>query len=110
MSTVISNFINNAIKFTPNNGNIDVGFTRNKDEAKIIVRDNGVGMTKVQLNNLFDPEKHVSAKGTNKEEGFGLGLVLCKELAELHSGKISLESEVNVGTVATFHLYDPYSS
>jgi signal transduction histidine kinase len=110
LSTVICNFINNAIKFTADNGSIYVGHTRNKDEAKIVVKDTGVGMTDIHLANLFDPEKHVYARGTNKEKGFGLGLVLSKELAELHNSKISIESEVNVGTIATLHLYDPVMS
>lgn len=104
LSIIISNFINNAIKFTSNNGSIDVAYKTDGGMVQISVQDTGVGLSDVQLKNLFNPEKNVSEKGTNDEKGFGLGLKLCKELAQLHNGKIAIHSEINAGTTASLLL------
>ena len=104
LSIIISNFINNAIKFTPNNGSIVIGYKMDQDVVHIFVRDTGVGLSDDQLNNIFNPDKIVSAKGTNDEKGFGLGLKLCKELAELHNGEIAIHSTINTGTTASLLL------
>jgi signal transduction histidine kinase len=105
LSVIIANFINNAIKFTPNNGQIKIGCTVKEKVFQVFVEDNGLGMTKEQLNHLFDSEvQNKSTEGTHKETGFGLGLMLCKELAELHRGRIIIKSGYTKGTTAILEL------
>lgn len=106
IETVIRNLINNAIKFTERNGKIEVLITK-KDESyiRVSIIDNGIGMDEKTLSNLFKIDAKVSSKGTEGEPSAGLGLILCKELAEKNNGKVSVESELKEGTA--FHLDIP---
>ncbi len=102
LQTVLRNLISNAIKFTRHGGSIFVEAVKTGEEIIISVMDNGVGMSEVQVANMFKIDKSSSTPGTDKEEGTGLGLVLCKELVEKNKGKISVNSSVNKGS--TFNL------
>ncbi len=102
--TVIRNLISNAIKFTPNGGQIRVFAENIKDEAeqremiKICVTDTGIGIPRENLDKLFRIDQQVRTSGTANEKGTGLGLILCKELTDKHGGKIWAESEVGKGS------------
>lgn len=106
MNTILRNLISNAIKFTPRGGTIEIGSSDNDfaEQAgiSIFIKDNGIGMKKEIINNLFMPDKTVSRPGTEKEPSTGLGLVLCKEFIEKHNGKIRVESEEGKGS--TFYI------
>lgn len=108
ISTVIRNLISNAIKFTPNGGNIFVSskskVVNNKRVIETKICDSGVGMSYDQLNKLFKIEHNVTSKGTNNEAGTGLGLVLCKEFMTQNDGEIRAESELEVGSKFIFNL------
>ena len=108
ISTVIRNLISNAIKFTPNGGNIFVSskskVVNNKRVIETKICDSGVGMSYDQLNKLFKIEHNVTSKGTNNEAGTGLGLVLCKEFMNQNDGEIRAESELEVGSKFIFNL------
>ena len=108
ISTVIRNLISNAIKFTPNGGNIFVSskekIVNNKKIIETKICDSGVGMSYDQLNKLFKIEHNVASKGTNNEAGTGLGLVLCKEFMTQNDGEIRAESELKVGSKFIFDL------
>ena len=108
ISTVIRNLISNAIKFTPNGGNIFVSskskVVNNKKVIETKICDSGVGMSYDQLNKLFKIEHNVTSKGTNNEAGTGLGLVLCKEFMTQNDGEIRAESELEVGSKFIFNL------
>src|ERR1035437_6435859 len=94
LKTVLRNLISNAIKFTNSGGRININAEENSGNIIISVSDNGVGITPVNLAKLFDISEVITTKGTAKETGTGLGLLLCKEFVEKHGGKIWLESEV----------------
>ncbi len=98
VDTVFRNLISNAIKFTHPNGEVKIEASTNKEFLLINVQDNGVGIPEEIIDKLFKIEEKTSTLGTNEELGSGLGLVLCKEFIELNYGKISVESQVNVGT------------
>ena len=98
IQTIIGNIINNAIKFTPTNGKIDIETSFFKNYFSVSISDNGVGMNSTQLNNLFKIEKSQSTPGTNNEAGTGLGLILCHEFIKLNGGQIRAESQVGQGT------------
>lgn len=98
MQVVVRNLISNAIKFTGYGGSITVSARRNLSATEISIRDTGVGISDQDIPKLFRIDMHHSTDGTNNEKGTGLGLVLCKEIVEKHSGTITVESTVGKGT------------
>ncbi|MGA7720318.1 MAG: ATP-binding protein [Ignavibacteriaceae bacterium] len=104
LHSVLQNLITNSIKFTNKGGLIKFhSVTAGNDLIQITVSDNGIGMTNDQVNNLFGL-KAVSTRGTNNEKGTGLGLMICKEMIDLHGGTISVKSETGIGTDISFTL------
>jgi len=101
---IFRNLITNSLKFTDLNGEVIISAVKNSAEIIISVEDNGIGMEKNILQNLFIANKIKSKKGTNNEHGTGLGLTLCKEFIEKHNGKIWVESEVNKGSKFNFSI------
>lgn len=77
-STVFRNLVTNAIKFTPDNGNISIHLIKKADFCEIRVKDSGVGISEENIRKLFKIDSNHSTLGTNVEKGTGLGLVLCK--------------------------------
>ena len=104
LSTIMRNLVSNAIKFTMHNGKIIVSSRDIDGFIEISVIDNGVGIEKENLQNLFRIDKSVRTKGTANECGTGLGLILCKEMIEMHGGEICVESEPRIGTKFIFTL------
>lgn len=104
VNTVIRNLISNAIKFTPNNGNIEVINNLTGQFVYVSVKDSGVGISPEDINKLFRIDVNYSKPGTNEEQGTGLGLLLCKDFIEKNGGKIFVESEENKGSTFTFTL------
>eukprot|EP01107_Rhizomastix_libera_P015834 TRINITY_DN6212_c0_g1_i1.p1 TRINITY_DN6212_c0_g1~~TRINITY_DN6212_c0_g1_i1.p1 ORF type:complete len:558 (+),score=-26.50 TRINITY_DN6212_c0_g1_i1:317-1990(+) len=103
--TIIRNIVSNSIKFTNEGGKISVKAFVAFDTIKIIIADNGIGISSDGLEKLFKIEHTISTKGTNNEVGAGLGLILTKEFIDYHSGKISVQSSPGKGT--TFELSFP---
>jgi signal transduction histidine kinase/ligand-binding sensor domain-containing protein len=95
---VIRNLVTNAIKFTPQYGKICVSLTENNDHLQVEIRDNGVGITATDQLKLFRIDSNFSNKGTNGEEGTGLGLIICKEFIEKNNGRIWIESKPREGS------------
>ncbi len=100
---ILRNLIINAIKFTES-GTITVSATMNGDKVKVLVADTGIGMTDEVKNNLFGTNRKSTRKGTNMEEGSGLGLILAREFAEMLGSTLMVESKVNKGTSISFDL------
>lgn len=98
MLTVFRNLISNGIKFTNHNGLIKVEVKKINSTVLIDIYDNGIGMTKAQINNLLNSTTPSSTSGTNGEKGTGLGFILCKDFVSRHKGTIMVESELGVGT------------
>lgn len=97
LELVIRNLVNNSIKFTAMDGEINITSENHGHECWIKVQDNGVGISKKNEQNIFSLQSE-STYGTNNEKGVGLGLVLCKEFILLQHGKIWVESTVGIGT------------
>ena len=104
LKTVLRNLISNAIKFTNNGGAININAEQANSNITMSVADNGVGIPPENLAKLFDISEVLSTKGTAKETGTGLGLLLCKDFIEKHGGKIWVESEVGKGSEFKFTL------
>lgn len=98
LKTILRNLISNAIKFTPNNGNIKIDGARNGSETVLRVTDSGMGIPKESIEKLFDSNSTYTTAGTNNEQGTGLGLKLIKRLITKNNGEITVESEINKGT------------
>jgi two-component system, sensor histidine kinase and response regulator len=105
-NTVLRNLITNAIKFTPEEGEIEVSYSENPSNnfVRIEVSDTGVGIPKEQIDTLFKIDSNVSTLGTKNEIGTGLGLILCKDFVEKHGGEIGVESEEGKGSTFYFTL------
>lgn len=108
ITTVIRNLISNSVKFTNKGGIIKIYNESNEKRAKIYVEDNGVGMSKDLLYEIFRIDTKVTRKGTENEKGTGLGLILCKEFVEKNNGSIGVESEEGVGAKFWFTLSKEY--
>ncbi len=103
--TVLRNLISNAIKFTPNGGQVTVICEDNPNgQLEIMVKDTGIGMTAAQLDLLFKVGVSNKSVGTAGETGSGFGLILCHDLIELMGGRIWAESAPGQGTVFRFVL------
>ena len=104
IQTVIRNLINNAIKFTPQKGTIQIKAEENKSSVIISISDTGLGMSQNEMDHLFQPEKIKVSIGTNGEKGSGLGLLICKEFIDLNNGKISVSSKPGKGSTFSITL------
>jgi signal transduction histidine kinase/ligand-binding sensor domain-containing protein len=104
IKTILRNLISNAIKYTYKNGKVEVKAIFKDSQAVISVSDNGIGMTKETMAKLFRIDGDLLTPGTENEKGTGLGLLLCKEFVEKHSGKIWVESELGKGSIFSFSL------
>ncbi|MCF6333923.1 MAG: ATP-binding protein [Draconibacterium sp.] len=106
--TILRNLISNAIKFTQPGGKIQVyselSVIDGKEYQNICVTDNGVGIEEKKLGTLFRLDKAQSTPGTSNEKGNGLGLLLCKELAELQGSKMNVLSTQKTGSIFSFIL------
>ena len=104
LKTVLRNLVSNSIKFTNYGGAINISAEENSENVTISVSDNGTGIPPDNLSKLFDISEVLTTKGTAKETGTGLGLLLCKEFVEKHGGKIWVESEYGKGSNFKFTL------
>ena len=105
IETVVRNLLSNAIKFCNENDTVELLFSEDENSWRLTVKDSGVGMPEEVKMHLFDKDNRPTKSGTNNEKGTGLGLILCKDLIEMHDGKITVESEVGRGT--TFKIEMP---
>ncbi len=102
---VLLNLLSNAIKFTLAGGRVTVRARWTPDVGlQVSVSDTGIGISADKMHMVFEPFGQVENAFTKKYEGTGLGLPLAKALIELHGGDFKMESELNVGTTATFTL------
>ena len=94
----IINLVGNAVKFTPEGGLIEVLLQDLDDKVKIIVKDNGIGISEENQKIIFDRFNQVVDESSEQKGGSGLGLTITKQFITLHNGEIYVESEVGVGS------------
>lgn len=100
---ILRNFLANALKFTKD-GEITVSGHVEENGVSIAVSDTGVGMNEDHVKRLFDWESRRKTRGTNNEEGSGVALLLCKDMADRIGGDINVQSRVGRGTTITLVL------
>ncbi len=104
LQSILRNLVGNAIKFTGRNGKITIEALQRNNHTEISITDNGVGMDQETLEKILAKEKTVSTRGTGKETGSGLGLVMTKEMIDRHGGVLTGKSKIKRGTTFTFTL------
>jgi signal transduction histidine kinase len=104
IETVLRNLINNAIKFTSDEGSVEIEAKKDGGNVVVSITDNGIGISEEDVANLFRIDSKVKRKGTNNEDGTGLGLILCKEFVEKNNGTIWVESEAGKGSSFKFTI------
>lgn len=104
---IVNNLVSNALKFTPPGGTIEVNVSRDAKQARIEVRDTGMGIAADQLPHVFK-WLHQGSDGLPTREGLGIGLFIVRRLVELHGGNVRAASE-GLGCGATFTVFLPCS-
>lgn len=101
---VIYNLCDNAIRYTPDGGRVEVSIAETEKEAVLTVSDNGIGIAPEHHARIFERFYRVDKSHSKKSGGTGLGLSIVKHSVMYHNGKISISSEENKGTVVTVVL------
>jgi len=104
LAQVLDNLVSNALKFTAEGGRVSVSLYAEGDRAVVEVEDNGVGIPTAEQSRLFERFFRSSRATDNAIPGTGLGLAITKAIAERHGGRISVESEEDVGTSVRVEL------
>ncbi|MBB6459575.1 HAMP domain-containing sensor histidine kinase [Flammeovirga kamogawensis] len=109
LDCVLRNIISNAIKFTSANGKgiITIATSNFEDKVEVSVTDNGNGMTEKELKKLLDTSVQFSKKGTAREKGVGLGMILVQDFVKRNKGELFIDSQPNIGTRCSI-LFDTY--
>jgi two-component system heavy metal sensor histidine kinase CusS len=95
----VSNLVDNALRFTPGGGAIQISITVKAAHSEVTVSDNGCGITPEHLPRVFD--RFYRADSSRSSDGTGLGLALVKSIVDLHGGSVRIDSEVGHGTIVT---------
>ncbi|MBI5953747.1 MAG: PAS domain S-box protein [Chloroflexi bacterium] len=100
LKQILVNLLNNAVKFTPERGNIKLEVREDIEASQVqfSVTDNGIGIAPENLQKLFEPFVQLDSSLSRQHEGTGLGLSLVKKLVELHGGSVEVESELDRGS------------
>lgn len=97
LKTILRNLLSNALKFTPDFGQVTISAIKFDDKTVISILDTGIGIKNEILPKIFKNDVYITTQGTNREKGTGLGLSLCKDLIEKHNGSIWVESDSKEG-------------
>jgi len=95
----LANLLDNALRFTPENGSIQIALSERGTQFEVAVSDNGCGIAPEHLPRVFD--RFYRAESSRGSDGAGLGLALVKSIVELHGGSATIHSEVGLGTTVT---------
>ena len=101
---ILDNLVDNAIKYSPDGGEVKVSARRERDNLLVSVSDHGIGIASQDAEKLFQPFSRLDTLSGTAIKGIGLGLVVCRRLVEAHGGKIWVESEMGKGSTFKFTL------
>lgn len=104
LEDIFRNLINNAIKYSPGGGNVDIRVYSEGDHVVIEVSDNGVGIPADQQDEIFESFFRADNLGDGDPGGMGLGLFICREIVQKHQGTIDVQSRVGEGSTLTVRL------
>ncbi len=101
---VLENLIDNAIRYTPTGGNIQLSLAQETDKVEVAIKDSGIGLTEEDIPHIFERYYRGQKPTEYQHQSTGLGLAIVKRILELHNSIISVESQLNQGTCFTFPL------
>jgi two-component system sensor histidine kinase VicK len=101
---VVMNLISNAIKFTPEGGDVRISILQADGWYRVSVKDNGIGIPKEEIPRIFDRFYRVDKARSRQLGGTGLGLSIARQIVEAHGGQVEIKSEMGEGTIVTFTL------
>jgi PAS domain S-box-containing protein len=104
MEEVLTNLVENAIKYSPGGGKVTISGESNPDSISVSVTDQGIGIPADELGRLFQKFQRVEKGASRKIQGTGLGLYICKAIVEAHGGKLEVSSQVGKGSRFYFTL------
>jgi signal transduction histidine kinase len=104
LNIIIRNLLSNSIKYTQTGGRISFSVHSKERDMFIKIQDNGIGMEKCIVDNIFTDDFSYSSLGLMQEKGSGIGLKLCKDFVEKNGGSIHLSSIPNEGTCIEFSI------
>jgi PAS domain S-box-containing protein len=104
MEEVLTNLVDNAIKYSPEGGRIAITGRTSRDRVEVAVSDNGIGIPRRELGRVFERFRRGENSQVQKVRGMGLGLYICKSIVEAHGGKIEVSSEAGKGSEFKFIL------
>ena len=102
LARAILNIIDNAIKYSQDLGKVEISLEKRNDQALIIIKDNGIGISKKEIPHIFD--RFYRGSKTSKVLGSGLGLAIASSIITTHQGSINIDSELGKGTTVTIRL------
>ncbi len=98
IKSLVSNLISNAIKYTDENGRVDICLNRFKNFYELRVKDNGIGIEEKEIDLIFEHMYRVEKSRVKEVDGFGIGLAICKNVAMSHNGTINVNSKIGEGS------------
>jgi signal transduction histidine kinase len=105
LKQVIINLLTNAIKFSPSGGIINIDMSRSPEgQFFLTIKDAGIGISKADMERIFEPFVQAESGMARRFAGVGLGLPIARRIARLHDGDVTLESTTGAGTTANFIL------
>lgn len=104
LEEVLLNLVQNAIKYSPQGGTIEVNLRTSESDVYVSVRDSGIGIPADSLPRLFTPFYRATNAQSSKISGMGIGLAVVRDVVALHGGDVSVESEVGEGSTFTIHM------
>lgn len=103
LQLVLRNLVSNAIKFTPEQGCVQIGAETRQNTVEVFVKDSGIGLSEDALK-MINHNEYFTTRGTGSEKGTGLGLMLSKEFLAKNNGSLHITSEEGVGSRFSFTL------
>jgi len=104
LTNVISNILDNALKYCKNNAEIKVSMEQKSDKVQLSITDNGIGIAKEDLKKIFNKFYRISTGNVHNVKGFGLGLFYVKNICDAHGWNINIESFIKQGTTVTIEI------
>ena len=103
-SQAVANLVDNAIKYSQNEGKITVQASYDLEDVKIAVTDNGIGIAEMDIPRIFERFYRAEKSRSRESGGAGLGLAICKHIVERHGGRIEVQSKPGAGSAFTMIL------
>jgi signal transduction histidine kinase len=104
LKQILLNLLSNAVKFTPSGGRVTIRAATAADGFRLIIEDTGIGIAKQDIEKAMRPFGQIDSRLARKYQGTGLGLPLARAMAELHGGRLEIDSAPGHGTIATLWL------